>query len=216
MDTQINDTTSKLSAIDKALAAAQARKAAKDNMDNTAPNVKPSKPKADKVKLDDAAKAAAKSVKDEARKQRQEQLKQQRAERKAAKAQEKASGKPAHMKKIEKAAGKLPELTEQAQLLFNEATSNFGAAQLTALALHLQHFNRVKATERALNQKLEIGMSVRIIGGDPKFIGMTGTVDRAQRIRCYVAVAGIKKPVYLFTSDVEVTEQAMAATGTEG
>lgn len=216
MDTQINDSTSKLSAIDKALAAAQARKAAKENMDTNAPKAKPSKPKADKIKLDDAAKAAAKAAKDEARKQRQEQLKTQREARKAAKASEKANGKPAHMKKIEKAASKLPELNEQMQILFSEATSNFSGAQISALALHLQHFNRVKATERALNQKLEIGMSVRIVGGDPKFIGLTGTVDRAQRIRCYVAVPGIKKPVYLFTSDVEVEEQTMAATGTEG
>jgi hypothetical protein len=216
METQTNDTNTKLSAIDKALAAAQARKAAKEGVDPSVPKAKPSKPKGDKIKVDAAAKAAAKEAKDAARQARQELLKQQREVRKAAKAQEKASGKPAHMKKIEKAASKLPELNKQMEILFNEATSNFSAAQISALALHLQHFNRVKATERALNQKLEIGMTVRIVGGDPKFIGLTGTVDRAQRIRCYVAVPGFKKPVYLFTSDVEATEQAMAATGTEG
>ena len=102
------------------------------------------------------------------------------------------------------------------QLTFNEVTTNFSAEQITALALHLQHFNRVKATERALNQKIEAGMSVRIIGGDPKYIGMTGTVSKAQRIRCYVEVPGIKKPVYLFTSDVEPSREAPAATGTDG
>jgi hypothetical protein len=84
------------------------------------------------------------------------------------------------------------------------------------LALHIQHFNRVKATERALDQRVVQGTPVRIIGGDPKFMGMTGTVTKAQRIRCYVTVPGAKREVYLFTSDVEVLEAVQSATGTEG
>ena len=85
------------------------------------------------------------------------------------------------------------------------------------LALHLQHFNRVKATERALGQRVVQGTSVRIVAGDPRFIGLSGTVVKAQRIRCYVEVPGIKKPVYLFTSDVEVqSTSAQASTGTDG
>jgi hypothetical protein len=119
------------------------------------------------------------------------------------------------MKKIASAANKLPTLTDTAQLLFNEATTNFSAEQLTALALHIQHFNRVKATERALNQRVVQGTQVRIIGGDPKFIGMTGSVTKAQRIRCYVTVPGVKREVYCFTSDIEVLEATQALTGTD-
>lgn len=215
MDTQTNDMTTKLSAIDKALAAAQARKAAKDGMDTTVPKAKGSRPKADKIKLDDAAKAAAKSAKDEARKQRQAQLKADRAARKAAKAAERANGKAPHMKKIEKAAAALPAMSDATQLSFNEITTNLSAAQINALALHLQHFNRVKATERALNQQLEVGQQVRIIGGPTKHVGKIATVDRAQRIRCFVNIPGVSKPVYLFTSDVEAV-LTMQATGTEG
>lgn len=216
METQTDNLNTKLSAIDKALAAAQARKAAKEGitMDATEKQSKPAK--APKAKPDATAKAAEKAAKDAARQARQAQLKAEREARKAAKAAEKSSGKPAHMKKIDRAAGKLPQLNDQMQLTFNEVTTNFSAEQITALALHLQHFNRVKATERALGQKLEAGALARIIGGDPKFIGMTGTVIKAQRIRCYVEVPGVKKPVYLFTSDVEVVSSPSAATGTDG
>ena len=74
-------TTTKFSAIDKALAAAQARKAAKGDSSNTVTDIRASKPKGDKIKLDDASKTAAKMVREEGRKQRQEQLKIQREAR---------------------------------------------------------------------------------------------------------------------------------------
>lgn len=204
--TEIN--SSNLSAIDKALAAAQARKAMKEGLSDESGQKR--------SKVDEAMKIAAKLAKDTDRAARQAQIKAQREERKAARTAEKASGKPAHMKKVERAASKLPELNEQLTLLFNEATTNFSASQLTALALHLQHFNRVKATERAINQRVETGQTVRIIGGDPKFIGMTGQVSLARRIRCFVDVPGFKKPVYCFTSDVDVVESEDLATGTNG
>ena len=215
MDTQTNDMNTKLSAIDKALAAAKARKEAKGESAET-PKAKASKPKAERIKLDDATKAAAKSAKEEARKQRQALLKQQREERRTAKAAERANAKTPHMKKIEKAAAALPEMSPSTQLAFNEVTTNLSAAQITALAMHLQHFNRVKATERALAQELEAGQQVRIISGVQKYVGMTGTVEKAQRIRCFVNIPGVRKPVYLFTSDVELVEQTAAATGTDG
>ena len=196
-----------MSAIDKALAAAQARKAMKEGLSMETGTTS---------KVDDATKVAAKIAKDAERAARQTQIKAQREERKAARTAEKTSGKPVHMKKVERAASKLPGLNEQMTLLFNEATTNFSAEQLTALALHLQHFNRVKATERALNQRAELGQKVRIIGGDPKFIGMMGTVSLARRIRCFVDVPGFKKPVYCFTSDVELVEETSQATGTDG
>lgn len=213
MEIQAN-TPNKLSAIDRALAAAKARKEAKDPGADAAPKATPSKPKAQMQESID--KTAAKLAKDAAREARQAQIKVDREARRAAKAAEKNTGKPAHMKKIDRAASKLPTLNDQMQLTFNEVTTNYSAEQITALALHLQHFNRVKATERALSQKVEAGASIRIIGGDPKYIGMMGTVAKAQRIRCFVDVPGFKKPVYLFTSDVEVVVEAVPATGTDG
>jgi transcription antitermination factor NusG len=215
MEIQTNDLNTKLSAIDKALAAAKARKAAREDTGVT-PKARPSQPKAEKIKVDDAAKAAAKAAKEEARKQRQEQLKQQREARRAAKVAERGEAKTPHMKKIEKAAAALPVMADTTQMSFNELTTNLSAAQITALALHLQHFNRVKATERALKQELEAGQQVRIIGGPTKHVGKIGTVDRAQRIRCFVNIPGVRKPVYLFTSDVETIAEEIQATGTEG
>lgn len=225
-----NDTT-KLSAIERALAAAKARKAAKgvDASEPTpqAPKAKPQKAAAKAAKdaaaaeLTEIAKAnktaeraAAKAAKlaqlaadREARKTAREAAKAEKAAARQAAASAKV---PAHMKKVARAAEKLPALRETSQQLFGEITANLSADQIAALALHLQHHNRVAATQRAAGMKLENGDAVRIVGGDPKFLGMTGTVDRAQRIRCYVAVPGIKKPVYLFTSDVEKLEASAA------
>lgn len=212
----------KLSAIDKALAAAKARKAAMDGADASTTRVekaeKPAKAKASTQP--DFSKQQKKEALAAAREAAKAKRTAEREQRKATKAAAKASdnGKPAHMKKVDRAAERLPSLNEATQLIFNEATVNLSAGQLTALALHIQHFNRVKATERALGQKIEAGVQVTIIGGDPKYIGKTGTVSKAQRIRCYVDVPGVKKPVYLFTSDVQsfVAEEAPAATGTDG
>lgn len=195
-----NTTDNKLSAIDKALAAAKARKAMKEASapaSSEAPSVPAAVAKTPK-KVDDAARAEAKKLRD--------------AEREARRAAKAVAPKgPVHMKKIAKAAAKLPALASEMQRLFDEATTNFSAEQVTALALHLQHFNRTQATERALGQRVEAGSNVRIVGGDPRFIGKLGTVDRAQRIRCYVNVPGFKRPVYLFTSDVELVEIQVAS-----
>lgn len=118
-----------------------------------------------------------------------------------------ASVKPAaHMKKVDKAAERLGTLNEDAQLIFTDATTNLGPAALADLVLHLQHFGRAKATERALDQKLTVGQKVTITGGDPRFIGKTGTVAKSARIRCYVTLDGAAsdaKPAYCFTSEVE-------------
>jgi len=72
----------------------------------------------------------------------------------------------------------------------------------------------VQATQRALSQKVAAGDEVRILGGDPRYVGMTGTVSKAQRIRCYVTVGGVNKPIYLFTSDVQVLEGESLETDT--
>lgn len=203
-----NDSTlnTKLSAIDKALAAAKARKAIKDAVDGNPPDAekaeKPAKAKAvthpefAKQQKSDALRAAR-----DAAKAAREVERQRRREAKAA---ETSSKKPVHMKKVETAASKLPSLRDAAARVFEEAIANFSSDQIVALAMHLQHHNRTKATERALSQRLEPGTKVRITGGDIRFVGKFGTVEKSQRIRCYVNVPGAKRPVYLFTSEVEV------------
>lgn len=214
-----NDT---ISAIDKALAAAKARKAARQaggeiaetptkpskgsKSPSKASGTKPAKEVADK----EAARAAREKEREAAKAKRD-------AEREAKKAEKAAAKKPAHMSKVDKAAEKLPALSENASSVFNDAVANLPAAQVAALALHLQHFNRVKATERAMTAKIEEGLEVEIIGGDPRFIGKVGTVVKAGRLRCHVEVEGLDKNVYCFTSDVApVAAEEVEATGTDG
>jgi len=222
MDNTITtDTTdNKLSAIERALAAAKARKAAKAQVseDLTPAEEKPKREKAVKAQPEQKP---SKKDKAAARAEKQAQLLRDRDARKAAREEKKAAKaastvdvrKPAHMKKVERAASKLPALNDSAQLLFSEAVTNFSADQLTAIALHLQHHNRVMATQRAVATKLEVGMQVQITGGEARFVGQVGTVDEVRRIRCYVTVPGFKNRVYCFTSDVvPVIDQAADAS----
>lgn len=210
-----NDT---ISAIDKALAAAKARKAARqaggEVAEAPAKVTKTSaapKTKAAKVEVDKEAIRAEREKEREAAKAKRD------AEREAKKAEKAAAKKPAHMSKVQKAAEKLPALNSDAEGVFNDAVANLPAAQVAALALHLQHFNRVKATERAMTAKIEEGLEVEIIGGDPRFIGKVGTVVKAGRLRCHIEVEGLDKNVYCFTSDVApVAAEDEEATGTDG
>lgn len=180
--------------------------------------------KVESTATDEVAKAAAKAAKDAERAaskvKRDQERDQKRTERDAerslkaeAKAAERAN-KKAHMSKVDKAAERLPELTSAARSFFEQATAALTSADLTAVAAHINHFNRAKATERALGAKLNVGDTVRIVGGnDTRYIGKTGTVTKAQRIRCFVEIPGVRKEIYLFTSDVEtVTEAARKAS----
>lgn len=218
----ITESTTKLSAIDKALAAAKARAAAKASIDSDAPEAAPSpkpakEPKAKKETQPDFAKAQKKEAEAILRAEAKKIRDAEREARRAAKAVDSGAKKSAHMKKVEKAAAKLPALQESAETLFNEITVNLSRVQVAALALHLQHFNRVKATEMAADRSYKQGQAVRITGGDPKFLGLLGTIESARPLRCFVNVPGVRKPVYLFTSDIEpVAEEPLAATGTEG
>lgn len=225
-----------MSAIDKAINAANARKAMKAaasaNGESPASSGKVAgeadftkatevTPKAEKVKAEKQNKDAEKSAKDAERAAKKAQLDADRAERKAKRDAErsekkaaradKQTNKVAHMSKVEKAAAKLPSLNETATTVFTDITTNFSRSQIAALAEHLAHFNRAQATARALNTKLEVGDTVRITGGDPRYAGKVGTLDKVQRIRCYCKVEGVEKPIYLFTSDVSKLEPEQIA-----
>jgi hypothetical protein len=218
-----DNTNSNISKIDLALAAAAARKAAKAKGEDPSKAVpRPAKaPKADKPASDkpkrvaktDAEKAAEKTQRESERADRKAKRDAERAVKNAEKA---ANKQPAHLSKVTKAGEKLPALSETANELFADATANLSAAEISSLAAHLQYFNRVEATKRALTAKVEEDMVVEIIGGDPRYIGLTGVVAKAQRIRCYVTVPGFEKDLYLFTSDVSPTaEQAENAPAPE-
>lgn len=213
-----------VSEIDRALAAVKARKLAKaaGGGETTAGAAK-DPPGAKKPRLTDEEKAAKIAARDAERANRKTANEVAAATKKAERL---ANKQPAHMKKVQRAAEKLGSLGQAAMFIFNDATTNLTAAELTMLALHISHFNRVKATERALSAEIAEGTKVKIVGGDPRFIGETGTVVKTQRIRCYVNIPGANnRPVpgtsasgvYFFTSDVSpVVEEEEDAEETEG
>jgi hypothetical protein len=196
------------SAIDAAIKKAQARKAAKaaaGTTDGGAPAKAEKTTAASKPRLTEEQKAAKAA---ELAKVREEQAAKRAEARSAKLAERNATRKPAHMKKVDKAAERLAPLSQAATVILNEVTHSLPAVELQALAEHIQHFNRVKATERALAQSLTEGQQVTIVGGAPRFIGKVGILAKVQRIRCYVQLEGMEKPVYLFTSDVSPVESA--------
>ncbi len=196
-----DDFSVNLDKIDAVIAAARARKAAGDASSDVV------------VATTDVVEKRPR-ISAEERQAKKVEIENDRSRRRAERA-EKATQKQVHMKKIDNARSKLPQLSGYSQTVFDELIVNLPAEQLTALALHLQHYNRLKATQRAVSTTIELGHEVKIIGGDPKFIGKIGTITEVRRIRCFVNVPGVKKPVYCFTSDVEVIP-ALANTGTNG
>lgn len=220
--------STKISAIDLALMAA--RKKAKltikmidsptINSPDSPDNVTITSTKLEKQKLREDKKRETRN----AQLVRAIELKRVRADLKQMKDKTKAetSNKPVHMKKLATAAAKLPSLNTSMTHFFDEAKTKFNTVELSALILHLQHYNRVALTTQAINQKLIVGMHVVINSGDPRYIGMAGIVARVQRIRCYVDVHNVPKPVYFFTSDVAptaiVTTEVLDidSTGTNG
>lgn len=157
----------------------------------------------------DAERAAKKQEKQAARDAKKAERDEKRAAKKATKEAEKAQRKP-HTSKLDKARAKLPELTNAASNFLTDIVNReLSSVELIALAQHIDFEARSRQTVKALTAKLEAGQVVRITGGkDTRAIGKLGTLSKVQRIRCYVEVPGIKRPVYLFTSDVaSVTDE---------
>lgn len=189
-----------ISAIDQAtnaaLQAAKARKAAKAaGADGSTPAAEPKKRviKTPEQRIQEAQDA------EKARAERKAQRQADRDKRRA----EKPAPAPAHMKKVAKAAERLPALDESTASIFEDAKTNLNPAQLEALAAHIGHFCRASATVEAAGAKLAVGQQVKIVkGAATRFIGAVGTVTKASRIRCLVKVPGFDKEAYLYTSDV--------------
>ena len=180
-----------MSKLDAAIAAAEARKASKAGKSPAAPTAKPATNSIDKVRarLDEQARL---------RLEREERRAAKRAEREAA-----LANRHPHMGKVNKAAERLPALSETASQFYGDITANLSSAEIAVLAAHLNHFNRVQATESATHTgELTLGMQVRIMKGDIKFLGKVGTITKIGRIRCHIEVPGFERVAYLFTSDV--------------
>lgn len=217
--------TKQMTAIERALAAAKARKAAKSEGSETpadAKSIKAPKPKAEKPtdetraaakaqrEAERATRAASKAIKEAEMKAAKEARAAERAAAKAAKAAATSDRKPAHMKKVERARAKLPTLAAAAESAFAEVTTNLSTAQLDALSQHLALHVRAAKTA-ACGTPIKLGTEVRITGGDVKFVGQVGKVVASNKLRVRVAVPGVAREVYLYACDVEPASAAAAA-----
>lgn len=177
--------------------------AATRNKVNNATEVE--KPK--RAKLTDEERAARTAQRNEERAARKAVRDEERAKERAARELAKASRVP-HMSKVDKAASKLPKLSDSATEAVNNLVQNFGSSDITAIVAHLTHRQRAAATTAALSAKLEVGQTVRIVSADGSaahYIGHLAKVVAVQRIRCYVTPVGApqSKRVYLFNSDCQ-------------
>jgi hypothetical protein len=138
--------------------------------------------------------AAAKLVLDQARAERQT-----RKEAKLALEQ-----RVPHVGKLAKAESKLPQLSNKAQIAFNELTVSLSNPEISALIAHFMHYNRATSIINALKSKeriLTYGQNVEIIGGDARYIGKSGVITKTGKIKCHVDI-GLKNPIYVFVTDV--------------
>ena len=221
------ETVNKMSAIDRALEAAKARKAAKDaevtNEDSyvMSTTITPKTPKEPKGNDPDrearsiaraaqreerlAAKAVATSADRAAKILRKAARAAKRLEKTAVKSRR--SSEPAHMKKVERARSKCPPMNIETEKFFNEAIGNFSAAQIDSLAQHLLVHNRAYKTQRASESTpFQVGTVVTITGGETKYIGMNGVVTKSQKLRTTVAVEGMNNPLYVYTADAKIAD----------
>lgn len=189
-----NTEDKKQTSIDRALAAAKARAAAKTGSELE------EQPRAKSPR--------AKTAPEFAKAQRTEALKAAREASKAARAAGKSpdgvEGRPTHMKKVDRARSKCPPLSQDAEALFASATANLSLPQVDALSQHLAVHVRAGRTLRAVSiSQLPLGANVRITGGEAKYIGAVGTVVHSSSLRAKVEVPGLSKLVYIYTGEAE-------------
>jgi hypothetical protein len=216
-------TAPKLSAIDKAIAMAKLRQAAKAQANGnvaakdsqSAETVPAPKVKKEKVVKTNEDKATTKADRENTKAQREAQRAADKAARDVARALKKAdraevkatknADKPqAHMSKVEKAGAKLPQMDNKTEGTFDTVCrSNLNEGQITVLIAHLAHMNRVRQTVNSHSVKLVEGQLVEIMSSDrdARLIGMKGHITQVRKIRVLVDI-GRKNPAYLFTSDV--------------
>lgn len=106
------------------------------------------------------------------------------------------------MAKVERAGNRIPKMATMALGIYENAITSLPGNQIVALAQHLNFHHRKQSTIKSLAKKVRSGTVVRIMGGDARYIGKSGLVIKAGRLRCHVAIAGVEKRAYLFNSDV--------------
>lgn len=149
-----------------------------------------------------------------AREAKKEETKAKREAEKAAKAAARDAKKAAkadapakipHLAKVQKEAEKLPELDDTMQVIVDEV-SEMSAPEMSAVIAHLAHQLRVKQTIASNDITYEVGDTVKITSGNADVLGLIGVVSQVQRIRAFVTVPGLEKPIYTFTADLEPCE----------
>ena len=171
-----------------------------------------------------AVKAAAKAVKDQASVAARAEKAVAREAKKAERAAKKAAQPPrvaSHMKKLDKAAEKLPavdSLGAEASTTFTSivADVNSGSISLTDLSTliaHMSFMHRAQSTVASKLCKVEDADKVTIVScvEDPSLVGCTGTVVQVRKIHALVDV-GRKNPAYVYLSDLQVVEHKAAAS----
>lgn len=110
---------------------------------------------------------------------------------------------PAHMVKVQRYEASLPKPSEEAQAIL-DAAQNLSTGDLNVAATWLSLMARKRATATATTATLRVGDKVQIVSGsNSRMIGKVGTLTKVNRIRCFVAVPGFEREVYLFTSDIK-------------
>lgn len=134
---------------------------------------------------------------------RKEQRRKEREQRRALR----PAKVPAHMRKVERAAAKLPKMPPELQRLAEELGS-LDAAAIQAFIANVQHSLRARMTLESVSRSLENGQLVRIVSGNPQYVGQLARVVEARRIRCHVTPVGTDRKVYLLNSDVRGVDEA--------
>lgn len=112
-----------------------------------------------------------------------------------------------HMKKLLKAQELLPQIGTESESILSLIRA-MNSSEVENLIEHMKFHLRASGLQRAVSVRdtntLERGQRVRIISGNPKYVGMEATLDEVRKIRCFVTLPQARGRVYLLTTDVEV------------
>lgn len=106
-------------------------------------------------------------------------------------------------KALEQARGRL----SGAERSFVVSFDSFDSAALLRVAEYAKALSKERSVRSSLSTKFNDGAQVRIIGGEPRHIGMIGKIMEARRIRALVEVPGETREIYALLSDLELYEQ---------
>lgn len=222
--TQIQPTKDTRSLLDRQLAAAQQRmkekRAAQKAGEEQEATTSSGKPAASRdevqaqIKADREERARVKAelaAKLDGQKADKQKAKEEKKAAKLAKlAEEKAqkSGSPSHLKKVAKARAKCPKLDARSTKAFDDVIAmGLDVGQLTALSAHLAvQAREMQTVSAAASKPLVLGSTVRITGGNPKFVGLVGEVVYSHKLRAKVQVDGFKDPLYIYTGEAVAVE----------